>query len=612
MIDDPQPSSIPHRASSIVCSQLSTINYQPGGYRVQIDAQSEKRQSQNWLVRFVPIAGSLRAYRREWLRPDAIAGLTLWGVVVPMAMAMGVMAGVSPQAGLYTAIVALTAYAVFGTSRHMKVSASSTMAIMSLSVVAPLAGGDAARFASLTSMLALMVGAILIVAGIARLGFISDFLSKSVITGFVFGVALNIVIGQAPKLFGVPGGSGNFFEQLVALVSQLGQTNFWAFAVGGGSLVLILVLRWVAPRIPAGLIALTLGIVVSSYFQLSQHGVSVVGTIPAGFPLPSIPGVSLGDIGFLVAGAAGIVIIAVGESLGSARTFANKYSYELQPDQELVALGMANLGTGIFQGFAADASLSASAVADTAGGRTQLSSIVTGLLLLITVSFFTNLFRNLPNAVLAAILITSTLGLMDVKELRRFYATRKIDFWLAITALVGVITTNVLTGLVIAALLSIALVLYQASRPYMAVLGRLPRDEEVYGDIARHPGSQAIPGLLIVRFDAPLYFFNANVARSQVLQLIKAGAPPPEAVLIDLAASGDFDIATTDMLGELIANLDEMKVRLMLAQAKGSVRDALRRAGLAGKIGEGHIYMSVQLAVHDYLVDKLPLEEPAS
>jgi sulfate permease, SulP family len=552
------------------------------------------------LGRYVPIAAWLPDYPRDFLRGDLVSGLTVWGVMVPVAMAYAQMAGVPPEVGLYAAFAALLAYAVFGTSRHLKVTTSSTMAVMSAAVIAPMAGGDPDRYLALTAALALTVGVLLVAAGIARLGFISDFLSKSVVTGFVFGLAITIAIGQLPKLFGVPAASGNSFQQLSGLVAGLDQTNPWTLVLGVGALALIFLIKRLYPRIPGGLVVLALGILAVTIFNLDEKGVSIVGEIPTGLPTPGLPSFSLTDLPYLIAGAVGIVFLAVGESLGSARSFAAKYRYEINPDQELIALGAANISAGLFQGLTVDASLSSTATADEAGAHTQLSSIVTAALIIVTVIVLAPLFSNLPNAVLAAIVITSVIGLMDVSELRRYYASNRIDFVLAMVALLGVISTDVLTGLLIAVFLSLIIILYRASRPYEAVLGKVPGEVTAFGDIARHPENVRIPGLLIVRLDAPLYFLNANVARGQILDLVASSEPAPEAVLFDLGASADLDIASLDMLKGLVVELDEMGVDMLLAQVRGGVRDRLRQASLMAEIGEDRIYLSVAAAVHDF------------
>lgn len=552
------------------------------------------------LSRYAPIIGWLPAYPRDALRSDLISGVTVWGVMVPVAMAYAQMAGVPPENGLYAAFAALLAYAIFGTSRHLKVTASSTMAAMSAAVVVAMAGGDSDRYLQLTAALAFTVGVLLLLAGIARLGFISDFLSKSVVTGFVFGLAITIAVGQLPKLFGVPAASGDAFQQLAGLIGELDQTNPWTLVLGAGALALIFLIKRFFPRIPAGLVALVAGILAVTIFDLDQYGVSIVGAIPTGLPTPGLPSISLTDLPYLITGALGIVFLAVGESLGSARAFAVKYRYEINPDQELIALGAANLSAGLFQGFTVDASLSSTATADEAGARTQLSSIVSAVLIIITVMVLAPLFHNLPNAVLGAIVIASVISLMNVPELRRYYASNRVDFVLAMVALLGVVSTDVLTGLLIAVFLSLVIILYRASRPHLAVLGKVPGQKAAYGDLERHPENLLVPGLLIVRLDAPLYFLNANVARSQLLDLILSSQPAPLAVLFDLGASADLDIASLDMLKNLVVELDEIGIDVLLAQVRGSVRDRLRHASLMTEIGEDRIYLSVAAAVQDF------------
>lgn len=552
------------------------------------------------VVHYVPIVTWLPSYPADWRRPDLIAALTSWGVMVPVAMAYAALAGVPPQYGLITAFAALAVYAIFGTSRHVKVTTSSTMAIMSAAVVAPLAGGDPDRYLALTAGLALVVGTILVAAGLVRLGFIADFLSKSVVTGFIFGLAITIIVGQLPKLFGVPSGGDGTIGQLKTLVESLADTNPWTLAVGCGALALILVLRRISRKIPGPLVALLLGIIAVEAFDLKVHDVSVVGEIQTGIPIPGLPNISLLDLPFLAAGAAGIVFLAVGESLGAGRAFAARHRYEIDADQELVALGAANLSSGLFGGFTVDASLSQSATAESAGTRSQLSSIITAVLIFATLVLLAPLFKNLPDAVLGAIVITAVLGLMDVGELRRYAATRRTDFILAMVALAAVVTTTVLVGLVVAVLLSLMLVLYRASRPYVARLGKLSGERGTYVDLERHPEAEAIPGLLMLRVDAPLYFFNVNVARSAILEAVAGSDPRPTAILLDIGATADFDVTTADIVRQLIGELHDQSIEVSLAQVKGPVRDRMRRMGLMEMVGEERVYLSVAAAVQDF------------
>jgi SulP family sulfate permease len=560
--------------------------------------------------RYLPIVHWLPSYPSGWLRRDLIAGVTSWGVMVPVALAYAGLAGVPPSVGLVTAFAAMAAYAIFGTSRHLKVTTSSTMAIMSATVVGDLAGGDVAGYLALTSALALIVGVTLVAAGLARLGFIADFLTKSVVTGFIFGLAITIIVGQLPKLLGVPAGSGSVPAQLAQLVSELPETNPYSLAVGVASLALILGLRVVSRRIPGALVALVLGIIAVTVLDLGARGVSVVGEVETALALPAIPRVPLGDIPFLVIGAAGIIFLAVGESVGAGRAFGARHGYEVDADQEMVALGAANLSSGLLGGFTVDASLSQTATGETAGTKSQVSSLVTSGLILATAIFLAPLFKNLPNAVLGAIVIAAVLGLMDVAEMRRYWAWRRTDFVIAMAALVGVVLTTVLYGLIVAVLLSLVFLLYRASRPHVAALGLMHGDRATYGDLGRHPDAEPIPGLVIIRLDAPLYFFNANIAKAQILDLVATREPAPGGVLIDMAATADLDVTTTDMLFDLLGDLHARSIEVLLAQVKGSVRDRLRKTGLMAVIGEGRIYLSLGSAVEDF--ERRPPRDHAS
>lgn len=543
----------------------------------------------------VPIVGWLPTYPRAWLRPELIAALTSWAVGVPVALAYAGLAGMPAEVGLVTAFAALAAYACLGTSRHLRVTASSTMAIMSASVVAPLALGDPAAFVALTAGLAVMVGVMLVVAGLLRLGFLADFLSKPVVTGFVIGLSITIIIGQLPKLLGYPAGSGTLLQQLTLMVQSIPEMNRPTAVLGIGTLVLIAALRRVAPRVPGALIALVGGIALSAGLGLASQGVEVVGEVTTGVPLPGLPHIGLGDITSLLVGAAGLVVLAGGESLGGARAFAARHHYRLDADQELVAVGASNIASGLFGGFAVDASISQSATAEAAGSRTQLSSLMVSGLMLVTAIALAPLFRDLAQATLAAIVITSVVGLIDLGEVRRYYQWRRTDLVLTVVAMVGVLTTDALTGLLIAAVLSIMALLYRASRPELVVLGRLP-GSDAFVDVARHAEAEPVEGVLVIRVDTPLYYFNAQEASTQILQRVdeREGV---HAIAVDLGATGDLDVTATDLLSELYGELLRRGISLQLAQVKGIVRDRLRRTGLMAILGEDHVHATLAMAV---------------
>jgi sulfate permease, SulP family len=562
------------------------------------------------LEKYVPLIGWITSYQRAWLRDDLVSGVVVGMIMVPVAMAYAQMAGVPPQQGLYSAILGMAVYAVFATSHHLKITTSSTMSIMSIAVVGPLVAAGFGSYVALSSALALTVGVIMIVLSFMKLGFISDFLSKSVMTGYIFGVALLIAMSQLPKIFGVSGGEGNFFQQLGQLISKLPQTNPYALALGVGTIVLILVLKRYIPLIPGALVALILGTALAAIFQLSaNYGVAVVGDIPIGMPSPGLPVISLQAIPFLIGGAAGIVFLAVGETLGTGRTYAAKYHYEVNADQELLAMGAANIGSGMFQGITIDMSLSNTASGEAAGERTQLSSLVSAGVILAVVMFLAPLLKNLPSAVLGGIVLSSILGLFNFAEFKRYYAQRKTDFALACTALVGVAASDVMTGLMLAVFLSVVMLLYRASRPYIAILGKRANGE--YSDLDRHADAQSIPGLVMLRLDAPLYFFNANVARTQILAQTTTDSPP-QAILLDLAASADLDIGTTDMLRDLYSDLRTKQIDLLFAQIRSSVRDRMSKTGLLEHVGEDHLYSSIAAAVVAFQAQPAPIETPTA
>jgi high affinity sulfate transporter 1 len=558
------------------------------------------------LERYVPLIGWITTYQRAWLRDDVVSGVVVGAIMIPVAMAYAQMAGVPPQQGLYSAILGMMVYGIFATSRHMKVTTSSTMSIMSIAVVAPLVASGFGSYLALSSALAITVGILMLVLSFMKLGFISDFLSKSVMTGYVFGVALLIAMSQLPKVFGVPGGSGTFFQQLGQFILNLPNTNPHALALGVGTIALILIIKRYKPLVPGALIALVLGTVITGLLKLNtNYSVAIVGDIPIGMPNPTLPAINPQAIVFLIGGAFGIVFLAVGETLGTGRAFAAKYHYEVNADQELLAMGAANIGSGLFQGITIDMSLSNTASGEAAGERTQLSSLVSAGVILAVVIFLAPLLYYLPSAVLGGIVLASILGLFNVEEFKRYYAQRKTDFVLACTALAGVAASDVMTGLMLAVFLSLVMLLYRASRPYIAIVGRSPTGE--YNDLGRHADAGPIQGLVILRLDAPLYFFNANVARTQILAQTTAGLKP-QAILLDLSASADLDIGTADMLRDLYSDLRANQIDLLFAQIRGSVRDRMIKTGLLEHLGEDHLYASTAAAVIAFQARLVPAE----
>jgi sulfate permease, SulP family len=554
-----------------------------------------------WLRRYLPIWAWLPAYQRSWLGLDVIAGLTVWVLVIPEAVAYAQIAGVPPQVVLAAAPVALLAYALFGTSRQVVVGSTSSIAILTAAIIAPMAAGGSERYLALTAGLAMLVGALFVLSSLLRLGFVSAFLSRSVVTGFLFGLALVIAIGQVGKLFGITtgSGSGDFFMEAWQFITHLGETNGWTLLIGVLSLAILFGLPRVFPRIPAALVALVFGILVVSLFNMEQRGVAIVGTIPGGFPQLKIPAIGLSDLLALLPGALGLMLVAYSEHTGAASASASRHHYDLDANQELFAVGIANLGAGLFQGFAVGGSLSRSTANDAAGARSQVSSLVASALVLLTAIALTPLFYNLPQATLGAIVIRAVIGLMNVGELQRFYRLRKAAFVQALTAMLGVLTLGVLAGLLIAVALSLLILVYQASRPSIAVLGKVP-GKQAYGDIEQYPENEAIPGLLMVRPDVQFFFANTNSFRNRVRELLQSTDPSPRAVLIDLQASARLDIDSVEMLTDLQTELKTQDIELLLANVRAPVRDVLQRSGLIERIGKQHIYLSVEEGVRAF------------
>ncbi len=556
------------------------------------------------LHRLLPITQWTAGYQRRWLRYDAVAALTVIGLLLPECMAYAQIAGVPPQAGLYATLAALVIYAVFGTSRQLACSPTSTAAIMTAAVVAAHGATSPAQATALVAMVAVLVGSFSLLAGIARLGFISAFLSRPVVTGYVTGLALTIIARQVPKLLGLHVPSyANFFRPVWADLTHLSGASLVTALVSAVALTLLFVLRrW--PRVPAALAVLVLGIVAAAVFHLSAHGVAMVGTIPSGLPLPHLPDVHLSDALGLLPSAAGIAIVVYAEALSGARTFAVRHSYEIDSNQELVALGLANIGSGAFGGIVVSGGLSGSALNDTAGARTQLAGLIGAAVMVAAVFTVTRVGHDLPEAILGAVVVRAVWGLIDVKALWRFAGVRAVDAVPALAALVGVLALGVLPGLGIAVGLSLAVLIYRTSRPHAAELGRVP-DATTYSDTARHPENETFPGLLIFRLDGQLFFANAGFAVDRLNQLLSDTRPKPRVVVWNMESTTDLDVTAAETLVRLAHNLRDSGRDLVFARVGSLVLDVFRRSGLTELLGEDHFFLTVNEAVQDCLHSRL-------
>jgi len=562
----------------------------------------------------LPIRDWLPHYERRWLRPDVVAAAAVWAVLVPEGMAYASLAGLPPETGLFAALAPLLVYAVLGTCRQLTVGPSSAIAAYSAAAVAPLALGDSGRFIALSALLALLVGVLLLAAGLARAGFIADFFARPVLTGFVAGLALVIGVGQLYKLFGVESGGTSFFGKLEVLVRQLGDTDLVTLAIGVAALAIIFALRAYAPKVPAMLVAVMLGIVAVSVLGLQDHGVAIVGEIPDGLPRPAFPSFSLGDITKLLPDAAALALIAFAESIAGARAFAAKHGYEVNADQELVALGVSNLGAGLLQGFAVDASLSRSAVADSSGVKSQLSGIILFAFLVVTMLLLMPLFHDLPEAVLGAIVIAAVAHLVDMGALRRLRGADQTDFLLALLCFAGVLVFGLLVGLAVAVIVSLLALVFRAYRPSSAVLGRAPEahaDEALrYRGVDDNPDYETFPGLVILRIDGELFFANARWFRDTVRSHVREQTSPVREVLVHAGAVPHLDTTAAAMLKELLAELDDSDVELDFARVTASLHEDLKRNGIVTLVGEEHFHDTVAAGVADFLArDKVAPRE---
>ena len=530
-----------------------------------------------------PILSWLPGYQRGWLRFDIIAGLTVCAILVPEGMAYAELAGMPPETAFYAAPAALLAYAILGSSRQLVVAVSSAIAIMSAATIGELAAAGSAEYAALTAALAILAGLVSIAAGVLKLGRIAQFFSESVLLGFVFGLALLICIKQLPKLLGVDAHGETAVEVLRALVPQVRETDLLTLGVGVACIAGMLLLEHRLPRVPAALVVLLGSIAVSVALGLEGRGVHVVGDLPAGLHAPQLPGVGPGALPLLLAGATGIALVAFAEAIGPANEFARAHGGRVDPNRELIAIGASNASAGLFTGFPVGSSLSKSAANDRAGARTPLSLVTAASATALVALFLTPLFEPLPEATLAGIVIVAVMGMMKVGKLRRLWDLRKVDFWLAMVALVGVLVVPTLEALAIAVVASLGVLVWRASEGRVTFLGRAVGGLDPV-DLAVVP-TAAIPGLLIARPDEMLFFANAVSVRNAIMAAVEAGEPPVRVVLLDLALSPGVDAPSVEVLEDLHGRLAAEGIELWLSDVRPRTRDLLERAGVLAVIG---------------------------
>ena len=548
---------------------------------------------------WLPGMRAVKSYRRAWLGRDLIAGVVLSTLLVPQGMAYAELAGLPPITGLYTSILCLLGYAVFGPSRILVLGPDSSLGPMIAATILPLAGagGDPKRAVALASMLAIIVGAIMIAGAGAKLGFIADLISKPTMIGYMNGLALTILIGQLPKLFGFKVEAEGLIRETSGFIKGLahGEAVAAAAAVGICGLAVILALQRWLPKLPAVLIMIVAAIAAATIFSLDQHGVSLVGVLPKGFPPLTVPDIGLSDLGPLFAGALGIAVVSLADTISTASAFAARTGQEVRGNGEMVGIGVANLAAGLFQGFPVSTSGSRTAVAERSGAKTQLTGVTGAAVIIVMILLVPGLFRNLPQPALAAVVITASLSLADIPATMRLWRQRKAEFLLSVTAFAGVALLGVLPGIAVAVGLSILNVFRRAWWPYDTELGRV-KGLEGYHDVHTHPDAERLPGLVIYRFDAPLFFANATTFRDEVKRLAQ-GESPPAWIIVAAEPMTDVDTTAADVLEELDQTLNAQGTCLVFAELKDPVRGKIERYGLTRTINPRHFFPTIESAV---------------
>ena len=555
-------------------------------------------------TRWLPGLVTLRQYEAKWLPNDIVAGLVLTTMLVPVGIAYAVASGLPGIYGLYATIVPLLAYALFGPSRILVLGPDSSLAAVILGVVFPLSGGEPLRAVALASMMAVVSGIACILAGVARLGFITELLSKPIRYGYMNGIALTVLISQLPKLFGFSIEGDGPLRELWAIAEAIlsGKANWIAFAVGAGALAVILLLKNYL-RVPGILIAVVgATAIVGSLNLATRADVSVLGPLPQGLPAFTIPWINQSDIVPVLIGGLAVALVSFADTSVLSRAYAARTKTNVDPNQEMVGLGAANLAAGFFQGFPISSSSSRTPVAEAAGARTQLTGVVGALSVALLLVAAPNLLKDLPTAALAAVVIASAIGLFEITDLVRIFHIQRLEFWLSIVCFLGVAVFGAIPGIGLAIAIAVMAFLWNGWRPYSAVLGR-PNGVEGYHDIARYPDARQIPGLVLFRWDAPLFFANAELFRERVLNAVAKSSTPVRRVVVAAEPVTDIDITAADALAELDEALSTAGIELCFAELKDPVKDKLKRFGLFSMIGEKSFFPTIEAAVRSYVQD---------
>ena len=550
------------------------------------------------LSQAVPILSLVRNYQRSWLRTDIMAGISVCVIMIPSVIAYAELAGLPPAHGLYAALAAMIAYALFASSRQVVAGPDAAITVLIASAIGPLAGGDPARAAALAAIVALMGGALMLLAARLQAGVIADFLSKPVLVGYLTGAALILMSTQLGKLFGIKTHSHDFFPVLAEVARRIPETHFLTFGLGAGSIAALAVLRHLAPRVPGPLVISLVALAISMTFGLAERGVRVVGEMPPGLPGLRLPAVSLQEIRELVPAAVGIVLLTFPEGILLARAFAAKNGYDVRANQELASLAAANIASGLFQGLSVGASQSRTAVSDSVGGKSQVVSLVAAGALTLFLLFLTPALRQLPAVALGAILIFAGWHLIELREYRLLLRLSPMGFGLAIVVALGVVVVGVVPGIVIGVMATLIYLLARLARPGDAVLCEVPGTGR-YHDVGETPEAQTIPGLIAYRFYAPMFFANAEYFVQRVRELIAKSTGPVRWFLVDMQAVWEIDVTAAEALSRLADELQKKDIALRIARANRPLREKLERVGLADQLGP-HYYPSVHAAVEAF------------
>jgi SulP family sulfate permease len=550
----------------------------------------------------IPILGWLPRYDRSWLRGDILAGLAVTAMIVPKDLGYAGIAGVPVQNGLYAAAAGAIVYAIFCTSRHISTGPSSSLAAVAGGAVL-FASVEGTKAAELVAAITLVTGALFLLLAILRMGWLARFLSRAVVTGFLAGAAIDVVVGELPKLTGTSTSGDNVWQELASWLRGLDGISWATLLVGLLALGLILGLRFFAPRVPGALVLVVAGLLATWLFNLGEHGVALVGHVPRGLPAPKLPGADVFQDNYttILAAAAGLVLIGFSQTAGDARAFAVRHRYRIDVNQESVAQGMANAASGLFQGMPVSTSLSASSLNEAAGARTPMASLATGGFVLLTLVALAPLFSQLPKAVLGAIIIDAVVfGMIDLRELRRLYVVKRFDFWIAVAAVFGTLSAGVLAGVVIGIALSLVWLVYVSTSPGIPVLGREP-GTQVFRDLEENAGDETYPGIVVVRLDGGLFFATGDAVEERVRALISQNGEQPHAVIIDLEGVDLVDSQGAAKLSEILDYTQSIDVQLRLARVKPAVAGVLAKDGVLDRFGSDHVHGNVYRAVEAQL-----------